>query len=258
MADSSRLCGLEMGVAGTRRGRRPDARRGGNPRADGDGAARRFRAGKGLYRIDRRRFGVRAVRRQPLHVGGRGFDHRADLRWRAGGACRGGLARLRRRRRRAGARRRDLPRRRRRVPTQLHRRPAFHSGDYRLPRRHRRAHLRFPGARDRGRRSRGGFDARQTLGARARGAARQSVDPRPRPRRLRRDGTRRSVFRARAERAYCAHCCDRAHCRPWPRDAGRRDARRAAAGLARSSRFPSSPTRRSSRSRRLRRSSPSS
>ena len=41
-------------------------------------------------------------------------------------------------------------------------------------------------------------------------------------------------------------------------DARRGDARRVAAGLARDSRFPSSPTRHSSRSRRLRRSSPSS
>ena len=64
-------------------GRRVDAGGDRDPRANGDGAARRLRPGDRLSRADRGRGRLRAVRRQPGDVGRRGFHDRADFRRRA-------------------------------------------------------------------------------------------------------------------------------------------------------------------------------
>ena len=99
-----------------------------------------------LHRAAGRRGRLRRLRRFAADVGRRRFDHRADLRRRAGAAGDRRLAALRRRRGGAGARRRPRAGARRRARPRLRRRSAVDSGHDRLSRRHRRAHRRQPGA----------------------------------------------------------------------------------------------------------------
>ncbi len=70
-------------MAAARPGRRAHAGGDRDPRAARDRAARRHAAGDRALRLCRRLARLCRLRRQPLHVGRGGLDHRADLRRRA-------------------------------------------------------------------------------------------------------------------------------------------------------------------------------
>ena len=122
--------------------RRPDARCDCHPRADGHRAARRLRAADRLLRLHGGLGRLRAARRQPFSVTGRGLHDHADLRRRTRGAGCDRLAGISGPCDRAGADGRRDDARRRRLPARRHRQSVVGACHGRLPRRHLRAHHR--------------------------------------------------------------------------------------------------------------------
>ncbi len=163
------LRGYRIGWLPRRFRRRPDAGRDCDSRAAGDRPAGGDAARDRPLRLCRRLPRLRRLRRQPLHVGGGGFHHRADLRRRAGilgrrrhpALCRAGHAARADGRRHSG--------RRRLAAGRLARDLAFDPRDDGLSRGHRHPHHG----------GRASDAARHIRGARAASAAPLS-HPRPR------------------------------------------------------------------------------
>ena len=135
LADLSFACRLSLLLPAAGFHRRPDIGRYRYPRTDGDGGPRRAFSRDRLLRLSGRIFGLCDLWREPLPLMRRGFDHRADLRWRAGASGHHRLRRLCGTRRRLGADGRRLACRRRVFSARVDRRSSLGSGDNRLSRR---------------------------------------------------------------------------------------------------------------------------
>ncbi len=209
LADLSFACRLSLLLPAARFHRRPDIGGHRHPRTNGDrGPCRAFSRDR-LLRLSGRIFGLRDLRREPFFVMRRGFDHRADLRGRAGasGDCR--LFRLCSARRRFGADGRRPARGRRIFSARLDRRSSLGSGDDGLSRRDLDSHTRLTTAEPaRAAASERADDPERPLsGSPSRRCQSFHIADRPR-----RPGTRRSLRKIQRAHSGCADrswSCDR-------------------------------------------------